>query len=396
MNKPQTIRLRNEIDALNVLFYRGGMSRADLARRVGLNRSSIGNIVASLISQGLVSEGAETIRPADEGRTGRPGILVKLSDDGAFFLGVEIGIDRLAAVLIDLSANIVAHRTMPFDSTSLPPAEVVARAAEIAAEIVSPKQVPQLRGVCLTLPGLLDTDGVVRNAPMLGWRNVPVTRLLQEKLPFSVEVATENDANAFAIGESYIAGTARHAPTLYLNIENGVGGAIVIGGRLFRGAHGFAGEFGHLSLSSSQRPARRGVSGELETQIGKDAVLDFYEELGGKRDIDHLIQALSANEPAASRTADAWADTLSYGLAQLVKFFDPELIVLGGSVAPLYRFVSTSVDRYLESALFQGLHKPRIEVSDRGGEGAAYGAACLMHQRLFSGGVEAAVTMYGD
>ncbi|MGV2076607.1 MULTISPECIES: ROK family transcriptional regulator [unclassified Rhizobium] len=393
MNKPQTIRLRNEIEALNVLFYEGGMSRADLARRLGLNRSSIGNIVGSLIAQSLVDEGGDAIRPADEGRTGRPGIMVKLSDDGAFFLGLEIGIDRLTAVLIDLSANIVGHRTVAFECVTADPKDVVARAAALASETVPAKYVARLRGACLTLPALMDTTGVVRNAPMLGWRDVPITRMLQDCLPFPVEVATENDANAFAIGESYIAGNATQPPTLYLNIENGVGGAIVIGGHLFRGAHGFAGEFGHLSVSVPQRQVRRGSSGELETLIGKDAVLDLYMEFGGKRDLDHLLRALAARDHIALKTAAVWADALSYGLAQVVKFFDPALIVLGGSVAPIYSYVAAQVDEYLASALVQGVPKPHIEVSARGGEGAAYGAACLMHQRLFSSGVEASAAM---
>ncbi|MGV1861550.1 ROK family transcriptional regulator [Agrobacterium rhizogenes] len=389
MNKPQTIRIRNEIDALNVLFAKGGMSRADLARNVGLNRSSIGNIVASLMSQGLVDEGAESIRPADEGRTGRPGILVKLSEEGAFFLGIEIGIDRLSAVLIDLSANVVSRKSVQFDCASLGPSAVMARAAELAAEIVPAKRVARLRGTCLTLPALLDTDGVVRNAPMLGWRDVPVTRMLQDKLPFPIEVVSENDANAFAIGESYVAGSTHRPPTLYLNIENGVGGAIVIGGHLFRGAHGFAGEFGHLSVSLPQRQVRRGISGELETLIGKDAVLDLYEEFGGPRDLDHLLSSIAAKHDGAVKAATIWADALSYGVAQIIKFFDPAVIVLGGSVAPIYNHVASQVDHYLDVALIQGLPKPRIEVSGRGGEGAAYGAACLMHQRLFSGGVDA-------
>ena len=384
MNNPQTIRHLNEIDALNALFRKGGMSRAELARTIGLNRSSTGNIVASLMSAGLVVEAPETTRPGDEKRTGRPGIEVRLSPDGAFVTGVEIGVDRLSAVVIDLSAAIVRQKSVPFDSSSVPPEVVIAKAAALAASVLPTVEESRLKGVCVTLPALLDHDGVARNAHVLGWRNTPVTGMFREFLPFPLDVTSENDANAFAIGEIYNGNFGWSNTSLFLNIENGVGGAIIVGGRLFRGAYGFAGEFGHLTIERNGRPTKRGTAGELETLIGKDTILGRYEEVGGQPDLDRFMAALARGDEPARRLAEAWADDLSYGLAQLVKVLDPDLVVLGGSVAPLYSFVAERVQENLDSMLIPGLPQPKVELSTLGPSGAAAGAACIVHQKFFT------------
>lgn len=386
MNNPQTIRYLNEIDALNALFRKGGMSRAELARVLGLNRSSTGNIVASLMSSGLVIEAPDTPRPGEEKRTGRPGIEIRLSPDGGYFTGVEIGVDRLSAVVIDLSASTVQQKSVAFDSPAFPPEAVIAKAAALAASVLPTVEESRLKGICVTLPALLDHAGNARNAHMLGWRDTPVTDMLREFLPFPIDVTAENDANAFAIGEIYSGDLDWSNTSIFLHIENGVGGAITAGGRLFRGAFGFAGEFGHLTIERNGRPARRGTAGELETLIGKDMVLGTYEEQGGQPDLDRFLAALARGDEMARRIADAWADDLSHGLAQLVKVLDPDLVVLGGSVAPIYPFVEKRVRENLDSMLIVGLPRPKIELSTLGPSGAAFGAACMVHQRFFSAG----------
>ena len=213
---------------------------------------------------------------------------------------------------------------------------------------------------------------------------MPVTSMFRDFLPFPLDVTSENDANAFAIGETYSGNYGWSNTSLFLNIENGVGGAIIVGGRLFRGAFGFAGEFGHLTIERNGRPACRGTAGEFETLIGKDMVLGSYEERGGQPDLDHFFAALARGDEPARWIAEMWADHLSYGLAQLVKVLDPDLVVLGGSVAPIYPFVEQRVRDNLDSMLIPGLPRPKVELSTQGPSGAARGAACVVHQKFFT------------
>jgi predicted NBD/HSP70 family sugar kinase len=378
---PRSIRYLNEIRALDALLRAGGMSRADLSRHLGMNRSSVGFIVADLLQDGLARERRAAPGPRAVRRTGRPGIVIELDPDGAAFLGVEIGVDHLTVVGIDLAAREIVRRTVAYPTRARPPATGVARAAELVQEAVASLALPRarVRGVCVAVPALV-RDGVVRNGLMLGWRNVPVQALLRRRLG-DVPVRVENDANAFAFGETYLDG-ARADTTAFLLIENGAGGGVVIGGRLHRGSSGFAGEFGQLPVALDAA----GADGHLERRIGKDAVLARYRAHGAPRsaDLPHLLAALRARQPAAVRTAREWGDHLARGLVAITDVLAPGRVVLGGSVAPLYPHVADRVEVAMKAELLEGLPLPRVEVSRLGPEGAAFGGACLLHQSLFA------------
>lgn len=382
MATPRSIRYLNEIRALNALFRAGGMSRADLARHLGMNRSSIGFIVEDLLADGLARERTAAPAPGAARRTGRPGIVVELDPDGAAFLGVEIGVDHLTVVGVDLSAREIVRRTVAYPTRERPAATGVARASSLVEETIAGLGLPRarLRGVCVAVPALV-RDGVVRNALMLGWRNVPVQALLRKRLG-DLPIRVENDANAFAFGETYAGAAARADTIAFLLIENGAGGGVVIGGQLHRGASGFAGEFGQLPVAGDDG----GGAGHLERHIGKDAVLARYRAHGAPRsaDLPHLLAALRAREPAAVRTARAWGDHLARGLVAITDVLAPGRIVLGGSVAPLYPHVADRVEAAMRAELLEGFPVPPVEVSRLGAEGAAFGGACLLHQSLFA------------
>ncbi len=380
MATPRSIRYLNEIRALDALFRAGGKSRADLSRHLGMNRSSIGFIVADLLADGLARERPVPSDHRAARRTGRPGIVIELHPEGAVFLGVEIGVDHLTAVGVDLSAREVVRRTVAYPTRSRPPATGIARAAELVEEAMVSLGLPRsrLRGVCVAVPALV-RDGVVRNGLMLGWRNVPVQALLERRLG-NVPVRVENDANAFAFGATYLGDGARSDTVAFLLVENGAGGGVVIDGRLHRGASGFAGEFGQIPVG------RPGAGAPLERHVGKDAVLTRYRGHGGPRsaDLPRLLAGLRAGEAAAVRTAREWGDHLARGLVAITDVLAPGRIVLGGSVAPLYPQVAGRVEAAMKADLLEGLPVPRIEVSRLGPEGAAFGGACLLHQSLFA------------
>jgi len=189
-------------------------------------------------------------------------------------------------------------------------------------------------------------------------------------------VLVENDANALAIGETYGMASRPSDTVVCLDIENGVGGGIVLGGELFRGATGYAGELGQLPLAG----------GHLESFIGKDAVLARYRRHGGPRsaDLPRLLAALAARDRAARRTVTEWAERLAQGLTLVVDVVNPGRIVLGGTVAAIYPHVAAQVQAAMRQEFLEGFPLPDIQPSRLGEAGTAYGAACLLHQRMFS------------
>ncbi|MBP0579809.1 ROK family transcriptional regulator [Labrys sp. LIt4] len=390
MATPQTVRHLNEIRALNALFRHTGMSRADLARALGLNRSTTGNIITGLITEGLAVERRDEPHNESAGKTGRPGIRVQIDPAGASFLGAEIGVDRLTVVVIDMRAEEILRLTLPFPTHRETPEAGTDRMVALIAEAIESLDRPErLRGLCVTLPALLASDGTVINGLMLGWRDVKlrdmVTDRLKRRFPsLDPAISIENDANAFAIAETYRDTTHRSETVAFLLIENGAGGGIVIGGRLLRGSAGFAGEFGQIVLGGHSIQAGRSKPGHLESYIGKDALLGSYHAQGGEADLDRLLQGLARGEAAALATARAWGERLAAGLIQVTSVLNPGLIILGGSVAPVFTHVAAEVSRAMQRELLEGFPLPRIEVSALGVEGPALGGALLMHQRMFS------------
>ncbi|WP_454811263.1 ROK family protein [Labrys neptuniae] len=366
------------------------MSRADLARALGLNRSTTGNIITGLMTEGLAVERRDEPRGENAGKTGRPGIRVQIDPAGASFLGAEIGVDRLTVVIIDMLAQEILRLTLPFPTYQETPEVGTDRMVALIAEAVESLNRPErLRGLCVTLPALLASDGTVINGLMLGWRDVKLKTMITDRLKrrcpsLDPVISIENDANAFAIAETYRDTAHRSETVAFLLIENGAGGGIVIGGRLLRGSAGFAGEFGQIVLGGDTIQAGRSKPGHLESYIGKDAILGFYRTQGGEADLDRLLQGLTLGESTAITTARVWGKRLAAGLIQVTSVLNPGLIILGGSVAPVFSHVAAEVAQAMQRELLEGFPMPRIEVSGLGVEGPALGGALLMHQRMFS------------
>lgn len=371
-------RQSNIVAALQALFSHRQLSRAELARHLGLNRSSSGHIISELVAQSLVREVSQVERQ-HPGRTGsgRPGILLELEPQAANFVGVEIGVEHITVLTIDLSANIRNTQITPFDGRKMHVKEAVAHAVALAFRDV-PKQVQDhIEGFGISVPAQIDSSGNVRVAPLLGWREVDLAGLAKAALPIDIPVMIENEANAFAFGESYRSPEKRSGVTLFLVMESGIGGGIVIDGNLLRGSHGLAGEIGHVRRRDGQ---------ELEELLGLARLLARHREVSGVQDsnFEDFLKDVLDREPKAVKIAEDWARDLAIAMVAVCRLIDPDRIVLGGSVAALYSMVAARVAYYIEGLQAATFPMPIFEVHKAPETGAAYGAACMLHQRFLS------------
>lgn len=379
-SSPRRIRLSNEVAALQALYRFGRQSRAELARALGLNRSSSGQITASLIASGLVREVEEAqAQRASPVRAGRPGILLEIVPEAACFLGAEIGVEHVTTVVIDLNACILTSRVEPFDGHASIVEAAVARAFEQAFTDLPPAFHRRCEGIGLSAPAQMDQGGHVRAAPLLGWRNVNLAEIARAALPVEVPVMVENDANAFAIGEMHRRRNAWPGVTLYLVLESGVGGGIVIDGKLFRGGHGLAGEIGHLIVTGENRA-------ELEQLVGRNHLLERYRAVTGSPEasLGALLAEVRDRVPRAVEIGEDWARHLAFALAQACRVIDPERVLLGGSVAALYPMVAARVASHLRALQAPSFPMPEIVLDEDAESGSAFGAACMLHQRFMS------------
>lgn len=381
-SSPRKIRQNNEIAALRALHRAARLSRADLARILKLNRSSSGHIIAELTAAGLVREvGEDRLTRTGPARAGRPGVMLELVPDAVFFLGIEIGVEHVAAVEINLKAEIVGTRTEPFDGPAHGVEDAIRHAIRFALSGMPQERIERCEGLGVSSPSQLNRNGMVHLAPLLGWKNVNLADLVKKHLPLKVPVLVENDANAFAIGAGYGRSDAQSGVTLFAVMESGVGGGIVVDGNLFRGGHGLAGEIGHLNV-----PDDSGRRRNLEQIVGLTGILSAYRGLTARQDptFDDFLADVRDRVPEAVSLAENWAKALAYALVQTCRVIDADRVVLGGSVARLYPLVAARLAAHMRAAQEPSFPAPAVLLNDEANFGSAFGAACMMHQRYLS------------
>jgi predicted NBD/HSP70 family sugar kinase len=389
----RAVRRHNLGVVLRHVFEHGPRSRATIALETGLNKTTVSSLVTELIGLDLLVErGLE-----QRGTVGRPGQVVELSDGGVVALGLEINVDYLAVRALDLTGAERDRRLDARDNRGVPESEVLDRLAELATASLEAVRAEGLRpvGAALAVPGLVDAaGGSLLVAPNLGWKDVPVADELRERLsgpPFPL--AADNEANLAALAELW-EGTARGLrDVLYVSGEIGVGAGIIIDGELFRGAQGFGGEFGHMTMDPGGRPCACGSRGCLETVAGLEALL-----AGAGLDPTAVATTAGSGEPVATLASRARAGDenalaalreggrwLGIGIASAANLLNPQAVVLGGFFAQLATWLASPIARQLEAhVLASDWAVPRVLPSTLGPEGAVRGAAALSLRRVLA------------
>jgi predicted NBD/HSP70 family sugar kinase len=377
----RSVRHHNRGLVLRQVADAGPRSRARLALETGLNKSTVSSIVAELIEAGLLRES-----PGEErsGAVGRPPQSVELDPAGPFVLGLEVNVDYLAVWASDL-AGAVRHRSfVASDNRGADPRRTLTELARLAGSALDQPfaggRAPMATTVAV--PGLVDPDGRLVVAPNLGWVDVPVAELL----PSELDVRVENEANLGAVAE-LVEGAGRGlSDFVYVSGEIGIGAGVVLGGELFRGASGFAGEFGHLTIDPFGPPCGCGGRGCLERLAGQDALLRMAGwdarvlSPGARPEWPGSMLAASAREGHA-KTLEALSrvgHTLGIAVASLVNLLDPEAVLLGGYLAPICGRLREPIEAELETrALARGRMRCRVLPARLGGEAAVRGAVAL-------------------
>lgn len=308
-------------------------------------------------------------------------------------LGVDIGGTNVKAALVAPDGGLLAFRSAPWSGG--PPEDTVAAAEALRRDLSSAVPNSEVVSCGVGAAGLVDAErGLVRLSPNLPeWHDVELERLFAEALGLPTTV--ENDANAAAYAE-YLLGAARgSANAVLLTLGTGVGGGIIIGGRLYRGA-GSAGEIGHLTIDRDGEPCPCGNSGCLERYANARALVRAALarlEAGGEsllagRDSSSLSaadvgRAAAAGDAVALAAVREVGTALGVGLAGLTLILDPDLFVLGGGVAeagePLFDAAREEMRRRIYGS---SCSLPRLVRAELGETAGAVGAALLGRDRL--------------
>ncbi|GAA1930459.1 ROK family transcriptional regulator [Microbacterium aoyamense] len=323
------VRVRNLARMLQLVHRDGPLSRASLTEATGLNRSTIADLVAELEGLRLV----EQREPDRRGRVGRPSPLVAASGDTvAIAANPEIDALEISAVGLDRSLRL-RERIVVSDVPT--PDEVAALVARRISswredELVGCRVV----GVGVAVPGLVRaSDGLVRDAPHLRWRDVPLRDLVSDATGLPAVVG--NDASLGTLAEHFYGAAAGIDDVVYLNGgASGIGGGLIIDGHHVGGAGGYAGEFGQNRPGIAAAADRRAGDGVLEDEVSRARLVAAV----GRGDLDDrsLARAIAtAGTPDILAEVDRQRRILSTALANAVNVLNPAIIVLGGFLATL-------------------------------------------------------------
>ncbi|MGF3057186.1 ROK family transcriptional regulator [Microbacterium sp. YY-01] len=324
------VHRRNLSRIVRLVHREGPQSRAALTAATGLNRSTVGSLVAELVEGGLVEEQA----PGPARRAGRPSPMVALRHDIAV-IAVNPEIDAIEIAAVTWTATVLLRERVLVDSVPTPDAAVDVISSVIrrwqAHELASVR----LLGVGVAVPGLVRAaDGLVRLAPHLMWRESPFAERVAEAVRLPTFVG--NDATLGAHAE-HIFGVARGVgDVVYVNGgASGIGGGLIIGGTVVMGAGGYAGEFGQNRPGFMRDDDRRTEGGVVEDEVNRARLLDIVG-LHAADDVA-LSEALrdKQHEPRVADEIARQRRIVATTLANAVNVLNPSMIVLAGFLATL-------------------------------------------------------------
>ena len=399
-------RVMRELNRALVLTYvreHEPITRVDIARSTGLSRTTVSAIIDELLNQGLLREGSTQQAGASGGRRAT---LVHFNASAGVMLGVDMGRSHLTILVCDLAANILARRSGPFDVDRGPDACLPWLIAELRAALAE-HGIPwtQVVGVGVAMPGPMDASlqRPIKPPRMPGWDGVDVRGILADEL--GVPIYLDNDANLGALGESrYGAGVG--VPDLtYVKVGTGIGGGLVMAGRIYRGSVGSAGEIGHVTVDPDGPLCDCGNRGCLEALVGahmitRDAAAGVSLRASGEAltgtaatpalaeiaqpDVADVVTAALQGDAAALAALNHAGELIGVVLASLVNLINPSLILVGGSVARAGDLLLDPIRRTIAARSFS-VASARISVraGDLGDNATALGGVAMVTDAAF-------------
>jgi predicted NBD/HSP70 family sugar kinase len=367
------------------LHQRGSLSRSELGVRTGLTRSAIRVLIGELADLQLVNEGTA----AALGTPGRPSSLVRPTPLGAVVLGIDVKVDSVDVAAVGLGGEILNQIRVERPRGRISVDRTVADLVDLVDRVwaTTPGR-EALVGIGVAVAGLVRrSDGLVYNAPNLGWSEVPFGAQLSEALHATVPLTVANEADMAVLAEHRRGAAIKAEHVIYLSGEVGVGGGVIIDGRPLTGLAGYGGEVGHMPVNPNGIACRCGSYGCWETEIGEGALLlrAGHRPGGGQDEVELVLEEVAAGVPEALNAVDNVGRWLGVGLAILVNVFDPEIVVLGGLLGRLHPYVLPRVERELDRlALRAPRGLVRVVPSMLGTHASLLGAAELAFEPMLS------------
>ncbi len=364
------------------------ISRAELARRVGVNRSTVTDAFKQLIAAGVVrEEPTQQPAPGTNRALGRPALALSYNDDYGYFVGVNIGVRRSTVGLATLTGSVFAEEEF---ETPAEPSAALAQTRKVIGKLCAQAVGRRLRAIGVSVPGPSDAarERIVY-APHLDWLDVDVAGALRfdsnggmSLAGDGVRVVVENDATAAALYELRLRlgrdESERLDDFVLLRSGTGLGVGLVLGGEVFRGdaiGEGLAGEFGHMTIVAGGKPCVCGNRGCWERYASAPAAASLYMgervQLGGQpapRFVEVVARA-EGGELRAQRTLERVGEYLGIGIGNVIMGLGVTRVIVSGRLVYAWKFMREPLHNAVAQSMAGRLHGWSVEPGEATGAG---------------------------
>lgn len=390
---------------LNLIRQEGSISRAEIAKRTQLSRSTVSNIITELLEQRVVAEAGTS-----PSRVGRRPIMVNFNYQAGYVVGVDLGANHLLTLVTDLEGTVLAEHEQPVSVAAGPDAVLPAIIEAVHAIVRQSKvDMTQVIGVGVGVPGPLDNlRGTLVMPPIMpGWHNFKFQTSLEERIDKPIYI--DNDANLGAIGERWRGAGQGCDHLAYIKIGTGIGCGLVIDGQIYRGFAGSAGEIGHMSIEEDGPICTCGNYGCLESLAGGQAIARAawaasnrahalgapvgaqngshryaphppFAEFG----VEQVVRAALDGDEVSIEVLAMAGRRIGVAIANLINLFNPGLVIIGGGVSHAGDLLLEPIRQTVARRVLPvAMQYTRIVQARLGREAIGIGAATLVLQQSF-------------
>ena len=363
----QVIKESNLKLVFGLIHKHGPISRADIKKMTGLSATTVSSLVEELLADGFVNEGGVK----NSTTSGRKAVLLHVNPDGGYFVGIDVQNGAIVADTFALDFTEVDHMKVSTTST-----EKIALG--ILRAISTASREKRILGVTIGLPGVIDTasNTVVSSTVIDAATANDIYQTVAEALP-DAKICLRNNSGLIAYAEKEFGNHGEVSSLVSIEIDDGVGAGIILGGSIYAGANGMAGEFGHITVDYRGEKCKCGSYGCLELAASIPAMLAMTAE----NSIDDLAESLRGGNKIVIEIIDNVAKALAFGINNILNIVDPEFIVISGSVRVLGDYLLTPLKKYIKQIAF--VKDKKIEYSSIETNAVTLGGARCSFDEMF-------------
>jgi predicted NBD/HSP70 family sugar kinase len=364
------------------LLQHGPLSRAEIGRRTGLSAGAVTKAATPLIADGWITEAGRPVERAN----GRPATPIAVRAERARFAGVKVTGDELIGVLADLTAQPLASRRTALSSRDV--GTVVLAIAGLVDQLRAAaglEEADAIHSIGVTISGDVDGQtGTVQYSPFLNWRRVPLAQLVESAT--GIATVIENDVRALTVAEQWFGAGAGLSSFALVTVGAGIGAGLSIGGRVVSGAHGVAGEVGHLPVGGSDRICTCGNTGCVEAVASTHAIIEQARQaaVDPALTMDEAVRRAHAGDPAVGAVFARAGHAMGLALASVANLIGPERIIISGEGVASYDLFADQIRQTFAAHAFGAAADCDLVVRPLPFEEWARGGAAVAAQRVFA------------